>query len=163
GVPLSRFSQLNRDEYEFHNIELSSVTRCNLHAIAIDEHRQPFVATPWRKPKFKRFNSVTEQVWFTGVHSDVGGGYIASDDRAQLGHQSLDDITLDWMLKRVKHHYPDFPADHYDDYPGNRDRWPSTERGRGWELAEQHESRLSVYRLMPLTLRSIGNYALANL
>jgi len=160
GVPLSRFSQFNRDEYEFHDIELSSITRRNLHAIAIDEHRQPFVAAPWRKPKFKRFNSFTEQVWFCGVHSDVGGGYIPIEDRVN-GCQALDDITLDWMLSRVKAHYPDFPADRYADYPGNRNKWPLT--GPGSELAEQHQSRRHVYRLMPLTRRSIGNYPLGGL
>lgn len=158
GIPLSRFSQFNRDKYEFHDIELSSITRRNFHAIAIDEHRQPFVAAPWRKPKFKRFNSFTEQVWFAGVHSDVGGGYVLSENRAKPDCRSLDDITLDWMLKRVKAHYPDFPADHYLDYPGNRDHWPVTEAGQGWELAQQHESRRYMYRLMPLTVRSIGNY-----
>jgi uncharacterized protein (DUF2235 family) len=161
GIPLSRFSQFNRDQYEFHDVELSSITRLNLHAIALDEHRRPFEASPWRKPKFKRFTSFTEQVWFSGVHSDIGGGYVPAVDRRSSAKQALDDITLDWMLKNVKARYPDFPVDHYQSYPGNEDRWPTT--GPGWEMAAQHESRRHVYRLMPLTLRSVGNYPLSTL
>jgi uncharacterized protein (DUF2235 family) len=153
GIPLGKFRQFNRDEYEFHDVELSSITRRNLHAIAIDEHRRPFEATPWRKPKFKRFTSFTEQVWFAGVHSDIGGGYIPEVERKLESPQTLDDITLDWMLKRVTAHYPDFPAD--------RDVWTAT--GPQWATARQHESRDGIYRLMRLTLRSIGNYPLKNI
>ncbi|MDP3241446.1 MAG: DUF2235 domain-containing protein, partial [Reyranella sp.] len=76
GVPLHRFKLFNRDKYQFHDVDLSSITELNLHAVAIDEHRQPFEATVWRRPKFKRYLSRTEQVWFPGVHADVGGRYI---------------------------------------------------------------------------------------
>ena len=136
GIPLGKFRQFNRDEYEFHDVELSSITCHNLHAIAIDEHRRPFEATPWRKPKFKRYNSSTEQVWFPGVHSNVGGGYIPEIERGGRIPCSLDDITLDWMLKRVTAHYPDFPAE--------RDIWQGIPAepengGRHWALARQHE------------------------
>lgn len=150
GIPLGRFRQFNRDEYEFHDVELSSITKVNLHAMAIDERRRPFEAAPWRKPKFKRFKSFTEQVWFAGVHSDVGGSYIPEVERRTESPQTLDDITLDWMLKRVTAHYPDFPAD--------PDQWQAT--GPLWASARQHESRTGIYRLMRLTLRSIGNYPL---
>ena len=34
-----------------------------------------------------------EQVWFPGVHSDVGGGY---------PQQDLSGITLEWMVKKAK-------------------------------------------------------------
>ena len=39
GIPLSYFRVANRDKYEFHNVELSSITDQNLHALAIDELR----------------------------------------------------------------------------------------------------------------------------
>lgn len=150
GVPLARFKLLNRDSFEFHNVELSSIANVSLHAIAIDEHRNPFEAALWRRPKFKVFNSVTEQVWFTGVHSDVGGGYIAESARAGVASRALDDITLDWMLKRVLHSYPEFPAD--------PEFWPST--NAEWATAKQHESRGGIYLAFRRTLRSIGNYPL---
>ena len=44
-----------------------------LSALAIDERRTPFEPTLWmHKPKP---GQTIEQVWFCGVHSDVGGGY----------------------------------------------------------------------------------------
>src|SRR5262249_27612985 len=101
GVPLPAFFRLNRERYEFPDVNLSSITKVNLHAIAMDEHRQPFEATIWRKPKFKSFATVTEQVWFAGSHSDVGGGYIDEELRLKRYPRALDDLTLDWMLKRL--------------------------------------------------------------
>jgi len=153
GVPLHRFKLFNRDKYQFHDVDLSSITELNLHAVAIDEHRQPFEATVWRRPKFKRYLSRTEQVWFPGVHADVGGSYIPEADRRRDNPRSLDDITLDWMLKRVKAKFDKFPVDFRN--------WKPIDQS--WATAAQHESRLRFYRLMPLTLRSIGNYPIRDL
>jgi hypothetical protein len=151
GVPLPEFYRLNRQSYEFHNVELSSTTKVNLHALAIDEHRQPFSPTVWRKPKFKSFATVTEQVWFAGSHADVGGGYIEEGRRAQTNIKSLDDITLDWMLKRIINYFPDFPAD--------SQAWKILDPS--WVRAPQHASRKGFYKIMPMALRSIANYSLA--
>ncbi|MBS0523933.1 MAG: DUF2235 domain-containing protein [Proteobacteria bacterium] len=150
GIPLARFKLLNRDSFEFHNVELSSITQLNLHAVAIDEHRNPFEASLWRRPPFKVFSSVTEQVWFPGVHADIGGGYIPETDRASGFPNALDDITLDWMLRRVLHSYPEFPAD--------PDFWPKPDAA--WATAPQDESRDGIYLALRKTLRSIANYAL---
>ena len=145
GVPLRMFWRQNRQRYEFHNVELSSASNVNLHAIAIDEAREPFQASVWRKPKFKSYATVTEQVWFAGVHSDIGGGYINEAERPKI---ALDDITLDWMIKRVLVHFPDFPID------------PNCWKGidGNWALAPQHQSRTSYYKLLANAVRSIGNY-----
>lgn len=153
GVPLPQFYRLNRESYEFHNVELSSTTNVNLHALAVDEHRQPFAPTVWRKPKFKSFATTTEQVWFAGSHADVGGGYIEEVRRAETNIKALDDITLDWMLKRVVKHFPDFPFDNQ--------AWKVLDSS--WSSAPQHRSREGVYKLMPLALRAIANCSLAAL
>ncbi len=149
GIPLGYFQLYNRDRYQFHDVNLSSITRVNLHALAIDEHREPFRATIWRKPRFKAYTSATEQVWFSGAHADIGGGYIAYTSRETPGSQALDDITLDWMLKRLLHHFPQFPV------KAGAWRAPSSEVG----LAQQHEPRNRMYRLKPFAWRSIGNYS----
>ena len=52
GIPLARLRRANRDKYEFHNVELSAITDCNLHAVALGEHREPFpclasTISPW--------------------------------------------------------------------------------------------------------------------
>ena len=127
---------------------MSSITWVNLHALAIDEHREPFRATIWRKPRFKAYTSATEQVWFSGAHADIGGGYIAYLSREIPTSKALDDIALDWMLKRLLHHFPKFPV--------TVGAWqaPSSEVG----LAQQREPRNRMYRLKPFAWRSIGNY-----
>ena len=91
GIPLRGLRAHNRKEFEFHDTELSGTVKFAFHALAVDEHRVPFQPSVWdykAKP-----GQVVEQVWFPGVHSDVGGGY---DD------PSLSDIALNWMIDRAK-------------------------------------------------------------
>lgn len=61
------------------------------HALAIDERRREFPPTLWSAPFAS--NQQVQQVWFSGVHCDVGGGY------PQTG---LSDITLSWMTGKAK-------------------------------------------------------------
>lgn len=160
GVPLPVFRRKNREIYGFHDVDLGSITECNLHALALDEHREPFEATTWRKPKFKAFSGdmTVEQVWFAGAHSDIGGGYIPERQRRHYSRDgwvrkpALDDIALDWMLKRVHAHYPDFPVN-LDDHSV----WESPEPS--WATAEQHQSRSWIYCCRPFVNRSINNYS----
>lgn len=65
------------------------------HALAIDERRCEFPATLWTPP-FHPTQTV-EQVWFCGVHCDVGGGYPADSG----GSEGLSDITLSWMMSKA--------------------------------------------------------------
>ncbi|HKQ31233.1 MAG TPA: DUF2235 domain-containing protein [Burkholderiales bacterium] len=75
----------------FHNMSLSDIVKCARHAIAIDEQRQPFNASLWHSEPVP--GQSIEQVWFPGVHSDVGGGYIES---------GLSQIALLWMIQEAK-------------------------------------------------------------
>ena len=59
-------------------------------ALAMDERRAEFPATLWTGATNP--NQTLEQVWFTGVHCDVGGGY---------PERGLADITLAWMLSKA--------------------------------------------------------------
>ena len=61
------------------------------HAISIDEHRCFFQDNLWG---VSVEGQDLVQVWFAGVHSDVGGSYL----QPECG---LSDITLRWMLKEV--------------------------------------------------------------
>ncbi|CAN7752398.1 DUF2235 domain-containing protein [Rhizobium sp. LjRoot258] len=153
GVPLDPFFLVNRDRFAFHNVDLSSITKVNLHAVAIDEHRKPFEATLWRKPKFKHFNTVTEQVWFSGAHADIGGGYVPEEMRNDRFPISLDDIALDWLIKRLSFHFPKFPCD--------PKVWRSVDKD--WALAPHHEPRRLQYKLYPRAFRAISNYPIGRL
>jgi Uncharacterized alpha/beta hydrolase domain (DUF2235) len=146
GIPFSKAWRLNRDENGFHDVQLSSITDVNLHALAIDEHRWPFEAALWRMPPFKKYDTAVEQVWFSGAHADVGGGYIVEESRDGKAAYA-DDITLDWMIRRTKHFYPDFPFD-LD---------PNAEKIAARERASLHNSRRNVYRVWPFAIRSIAN------
>lgn len=91
GIPLAGLRWLTRKDYTFHDTELSGVVQEAYHALAIDERRKPFEPTLWmEKPKEGQH---VEQVWFPGVHSDVGGGYPEND---------LSDISLEWMMEKAR-------------------------------------------------------------
>jgi hypothetical protein len=72
-------------DYTFHDTELSNGIQTARHAIAMDERRASFQPTLWTDVKDRD----VKQVWFPGVHSDVGGGY------AETG---LSDGALKWMI-----------------------------------------------------------------
>ena len=63
------------------------------HAIAIDERRAFFRTNLWM-PKPGSGPKDLKQVWFPGVHCDVGGGY----PEAQSG---LSKLALKWMLREA--------------------------------------------------------------
>ena len=63
------------------------------HAIALDERRAYFPTNLWgHDPKMP---TDIEQVWFPGVHCDVGGGYVESE-------AGLSKITLKWMVGKAE-------------------------------------------------------------
>lgn len=71
------------------------------HAMAIDEKRRNFPVL-----RFADDPRVT-QLWFSGVHCDVGGGYEYND--AQLA-----DIALKWMIAAAAGHGLEFMPDYLD-------------------------------------------------
>lgn len=145
GIPSDLWWRHKRLRYGFHDVELGSAVKLCLQALAIDEHRKEFPATYWRKPRFKALRGLTvEQVWFPGAHCDVGGGYIDEAKRKKRDETvaSLDDLSLDWMVRRVKAAFPDFPVDLEQlDARSGADL-------RACALAERHESRGWVYLLL---------------
>jgi uncharacterized protein (DUF2235 family) len=95
GVPIALFSPLNHHKFAFHDMQLSSRIKNAFQALAIDERRGPFAPTLWEQPvkDAEEKSNWLEQAWFSGVHSNVGGGY------ADCG---LSDVTFQWMMNRVR-------------------------------------------------------------
>lgn len=95
GVPGldGRFRILKGLDWQFHDVTLSSKTKKAFHALAIHEHREEFVPTLWEKSEKAPAKQILEQVWFSGVHADVGGGY------PQAG---LSDVALRWMMEKAE-------------------------------------------------------------
>lgn len=124
-------------QYQFHDTELSGTVERACHALAIDEHRAPFLPTLWQylpKPAQR-----VEQVWFCGAHSDVGGGY-PEDDASQ--------IPLQWMLERAADAGLRLDEEAVQAYPV---RYNS--------LGELHDSRTLLYALRKRVEREIGHTA----
>jgi uncharacterized protein (DUF2235 family) len=83
----------------FHDTYFSEHIDIGLHALGIDERRRPFSPTFWTTPGANKSpmtprleQNVCEQVWFCGVHSNVGGGYPDA---------GLAQLPLLWMVARV--------------------------------------------------------------
>jgi uncharacterized protein (DUF2235 family) len=96
GIPLEMFDEINRDvlDCRFHDVELSSYVDYAFHAVAIDEHRKPFTPALWiQQQKGKDEGQIMEQMWFSGVHGDVGGGY---------KEHELSDCALQWIIDKAK-------------------------------------------------------------
>jgi hypothetical protein len=84
GIPINLGFNFNRMNLGY-KLGLSQGVKFCYHALALDEARQTF-----RPTRLRGGNSL--EVWFRGVHSDVGGG---NDNHA------LNDIALRWMLHKA--------------------------------------------------------------
>jgi uncharacterized protein (DUF2235 family) len=77
----------------FHDTTLSSQVTNAIHALSIDEQRAAFKPTLWTRSDNAPADQNVQQVWFSGVHSEVGGG---------TDHNALSDITLRWMAEQAR-------------------------------------------------------------
>ena len=91
GLPVGGFLQFINKGWSFHDMTLSSWVDNAFQALAIDEHRKPFRPSIWESSK-NATGQVLEQVWFAGVHSNIGGSYPKA---------GMSDITLLWMMAKA--------------------------------------------------------------
>jgi len=80
-------------KHEYHDLKLSESVEHAYHALAIDDERQTFHPVLWDSEISDK--QTMKQVWFCGMHTDVGGGYPSSD---------LSDIPLEWMTGHAVRH-----------------------------------------------------------
>lgn len=78
------------NDHTFHSTSLSSNVKAARHALAMDEQRKTFAPTLWTEVPP---GADVQQLWFPGVHSDVGGGY------RECG---LSDGALAWMIEEAE-------------------------------------------------------------
>lgn len=112
GAPGFLGQVFNRGKYQYHDVALNPNIQYAYHALAIDERRKPFAPNLWTAPS--SWSGVLEQVWFPGVHCNVGGGY-APD--------GLANGALHWMVAKAKalgvafdDRYLGFFEEHFDSY-----------------------------------------------
>jgi uncharacterized protein (DUF2235 family) len=130
GIPLGGLGWINK-RWQFHDTTLSSRVDAARQALAIDEQRGPFKPTIWRTSDTAEQD--VKQVWFSGVHCDVGGGYPST---------GLSDITLRWMVSQAA---------------GCGLRFNDAEPAVTPDpLAKAGHSRKSFYKLIPAFKRTLG-------
>lgn len=84
-------------KHKFYDTTLNPNVGYAKHAISVDENRADFKRVGWSPTAAKQDkrdpheNLFFEQVWFPGVHADVGGGYLENEAR-------LSDGALNWMV-----------------------------------------------------------------
>jgi uncharacterized protein (DUF2235 family) len=102
GVPFGNVPLISRSNYSFLETDLRINEDRGFHALAIDEHREAFAPTLWKKtvrqdtPTYPpRPLDQVEQRWFVGAHADVGGGY---------ANGILAQIPLQWLMRKAQMH-----------------------------------------------------------
>ena len=92
GVPLKHLQFIGAHRHAFHDVSLGDHVTYAYHALAIDERRKPFRPSLWSAANVHDGQTVA-QVWFPGVHSNVGGGYVDA---------GLSDRAFLWMCSNAK-------------------------------------------------------------
>jgi uncharacterized protein (DUF2235 family) len=133
--------------HSFHNLRLSECVQHARHALAIDDERLTFHPTLWDQRLSDRQREkkvMIKQVWFCGMHTDVGGGY---------PEQELSDIPLTWMVQEATEHglriYPNHDIELQPDPNGTmHDSRGSTltkfyrRRVRSWNVNDRGKPRV---------------------
>ncbi|MGO4748738.1 DUF2235 domain-containing protein [Streptomyces sp. 2MCAF27] len=134
--------------WEFHDTKLSTRVDGAFHALAIDEQRSAFEPTLWHRQPGADGQEL-RQVWFTGVHCDIGGGYTET---------SLSDITLLWMVDRAREYGLEFqPGAISPEGPSRITPGESVDfRVAPDPMAQPQASRTGLYRLTRPMHRPIG-------
>jgi uncharacterized protein (DUF2235 family) len=81
-------------KFSFHDFALHRSVKNAYQALSIDDDRAWFQPTIWNQYGDENRQKI-KQVWFSGAHTDVGGGF------AEAG---LSDITLEWMVQKALLH-----------------------------------------------------------
>ena len=92
GIP-ALYGGISAKLYGFLDTALHPDIQHAYHALAIDERRIEFPPTLWDSPTA---GQTLEQVWFCGVHCDVGGSYPEDSNGS-----ALSELTLAWMMSKA--------------------------------------------------------------
>lgn len=87
---ISDFINLIFFRFKFENQDLADNVNRACHALSIDDERKTFHPLLWNENE--NTQPIIEQVWFAGVHANVGGGY---------PKQGMSLVTLDWMMRKA--------------------------------------------------------------
>lgn len=139
-------------EMSFYDTKLSNCIEHAFQALALDERRSSFSPAIWEKGRDNR--TILRQVWFPGVHSNVGGGY---DD------QQLANITLAWMVAQLQP-FLDFKLKYVLDQDAENARFYKRhhEAPRPWSFGKIPNSQSGIYALAGNAVRTPGRYTVCD-
>lgn len=124
GVQMPGLSRRNDKRFKFHNHALGGHVKSGFHALALGENRLAYAPILWSNTD--SYPGEVEQVWFRGVHGDVGG---------QLGGfneaRTLSNIPLVWLVGKAQNRGLRLPPDWVRRFE-LRPTAPSIGRYRGW-------------------------------
>jgi Uncharacterized alpha/beta hydrolase domain (DUF2235) len=154
GIPrvgVLRSIGIQRDESRemaFYDTKLPDLLENAFQALALDEARLSFVPAVWEKAPGNK--TKLRQVWFPGVHSNVGGGY---DD------QELSNITLAWMMSQLAP-FLEFSENYIiEQYEDNEDYYRDLhKRPRPWSFGFLTDSMKGLYSIGGSKHRHPGEY-----
>ena len=121
----------------FHSHDLSKDVEFGFHAMSIDDERHTFHPVLWNEHQGE--HSGIEQVWFPGVHSNVGGGY---------PKQGMAHVSLYWMMAKATEHGLRF-------YEGAMDKTRSGANVHD-KLYDSRAGFASYYRYRPRQIEILG-------
>lgn len=124
GLRLPVLWRFTNDKHAFHNDQLGPSIQCGLHALAYHERRMAYEPVLWTCPP--GWKGHVEQVWFKGVHGDVGGQL-----RGHEAARPLANIPLVWMLDRAESAGLSLPDNWRGRFPQNAHA-PSSGNWKGW-------------------------------
>jgi hypothetical protein len=135
GIP-GHLDEIFTQFYQFHDTTLGSHVENAFHALALDERRADFAPTLWSQSTEVQAKGTQKllQVWFPGVHSNVGGGY---------QEHGLSDVALAWMASQVD---PLLAVN--IEYLRTRQ-----DRRNGWGLGRIYDSAAGAWKLRGTTVR----------
>jgi Uncharacterized alpha/beta hydrolase domain (DUF2235) len=164
------FQKKGTKEYTFHDTALGPNVENAFQALALDEHRSSFVPTLWELPKRRSggvgstgngaqpeslptTTTVLRQVWFPGVHSNVGGGY---------PDPGIQNITFFWMISQLEP-LLDFAGQYLGEQARVAQQYydtqaPSPQLNRAWSFGYIYNSMMGMFALAGRATRTPGQY-----
>ena len=117
-------------QHRFHDLRLCPSVESAAQALAIDDERKTFHPLLWDTETldYQRVH----QVWFTGMHTDVGGGY---------PENGLSDIALVWLMEQAVHNGIKIYAGNAVTIDENATAMMHDSRGSGMKKLYRREAR----------------------
>ncbi|MEL6607784.1 MAG: DUF2235 domain-containing protein [Pseudomonadota bacterium] len=131
GVRLPVFWLISRRMHRFHDHALGDHVRAGFHALALHETRRAYAPVLWES--VPGWRGELQQVWFRGVHGDIGGQL-----GGRMASRPLANIPFVWLMEQVDRAGIGLPHGWQDGVEQDVDA-PSIGRWAGW-------AKLFVYR-----------------